>query len=53
MTAGSQPTEAIGAQLPCRIASAIELTVMNTAASAATGYSHRAHDLITSHPPVK
>ena len=34
MTAGSQPTEMMGAQLPCLTASAIELPATNTAARA-------------------
>jgi hypothetical protein len=35
MTAGIQPTDSMGPQLPCRIAAAIELTATNAAASAA------------------
>ena len=35
MTAGIQPTETIGDQLPCRMARAIELTATNVAAATA------------------
>jgi len=45
MTAGSQATEARGAQLPCLIAWAAEATATNTAARAAMRYSHRFQSL--------
>jgi hypothetical protein len=35
MTAGSQPTDSTGVQLPCLIDCTIELTATNTAASPA------------------
>jgi hypothetical protein len=40
MTAGIQPTEMIGAQLSCRIASPTEQMATNIAAHPATAYSH-------------
>jgi hypothetical protein len=48
MTAGSQATEASGAQLPCLIAWAAEATATNTAARAAMRYSHRFQGLTAS-----
>jgi hypothetical protein len=46
-TAGSQPTERMGPQLPARIAATIELTTMNAATSAASPYHHRLYGLMT------
>jgi hypothetical protein len=40
MTAGIQPTEMTGVQLPCLAASAIALAATNIAASTAMGASH-------------
>ena len=53
MTAGIQPTAMMGAQLCCLMASTIELTATNTAASAAIAYSHRIHGLMSNIPSVK
>ena len=53
MTAGIQPTAMMGVQLCCRMASTIELTAANAAASAAIAYGHRVHGLMTSIPSVK
>ena len=47
ITAGSQPTEMTGVQLPSLIACAAALTATNTAASPVMTYSHRCHRLMT------
>jgi len=48
-TAGSQPTERTGDQLPCRTDCTIALTATSRAATAATPYNHRALSFIE-HP---
>ena len=48
MTAGSQPTETTGVQLPSRMACTIELTATNAATSPASPYHHRAHGFMMS-----
>src|SRR5579863_6134705 len=50
MTAGSQPTETMGPQLPSLIAATIELTATNAPASAANPYHHRMHGFMASLP---
>src|SRR5690349_5783074 len=46
-TAGSQPTEMMGAQLPCRTACTIELTATTATAIAVTTCIPRAHGFMT------
>jgi hypothetical protein len=43
-TAGSQPTERTGAQLPCLTAWAAEAAATNTTAIPEMRYNHRFHD---------
>src|SRR5215472_13103408 len=47
ITAGNQPADSMGDQLPCRTASVMQLTATNVAASPATMYSHRVHHVIS------
>jgi hypothetical protein len=45
-TAGSQPTATMGPQLPCRIASTVELTPTTATAIPLITYIHRTHGLM-------